>query len=121
MRIETLFSDKRFIQTIFQWTLDVKIMVISSQLIFQNFPQLNHLLQILLECSASRTPQLNSRQIHRRSMNNRLRYTFLHLFSFSIHFVQEEIYSSLKKVRTTDDLTSSQLSIDKHVTMIPLG
>ncbi|CAA91340.2 ZM domain-containing protein [Caenorhabditis elegans] len=39
----------------------------------------------------------------------------------TIHEQQEEIYSSLKKVRTTDDLTSSQLSIDKHVTMIPLG
>ncbi|KAF1765363.1 hypothetical protein GCK72_005315 [Caenorhabditis remanei] len=39
----------------------------------------------------------------------------------TIHEQQEEIYSSLKKVRTADDLTSSQLSIDKHVTMIPLG
>ncbi|EGT44906.1 hypothetical protein CAEBREN_18776 [Caenorhabditis brenneri] len=39
----------------------------------------------------------------------------------TIHEQQEEIYSSLKKVRTADDLTSSQLSIDKHITMIPLG
>ncbi|PIC46115.1 hypothetical protein B9Z55_005912 [Caenorhabditis nigoni] len=39
----------------------------------------------------------------------------------TIHEQQEEIYSSLKKVRTSDDLTSIQLPIEKHVTMIPLG
>lgn len=44
----------------------------------------------------------------------------IHHSSLIIQF-QEEIYSSLKKVRATDDLNSNQLTIDKHITMIPLG